>query len=201
MVLTRFNAREPRYKLFNLAKTYNKNLTPADVSGLASSVLLAGLAVPPYDAATGAATDAAAELERERTLRMASILGFNVVRLIEGNMNSATSEADDSYGRVPISGLVWLLNWQMRRGADYCQQLFTRGAPRAGHEARRAQRAVAHRAAGGAAGEGHPEPGAGGGEGHPQPAGGGLQPPGAVPEAGAPRLNSLLPQGSARASA
>ena len=70
-----------RYKLFNLAKTYNKNLTPGDVSGLASSVLLAGLAVPPYDAATGAATDAAAELERERTLRMASILGFNVVRV------------------------------------------------------------------------------------------------------------------------
>ena len=69
-----------RYKLFNLAKTYNKNLTPGDVSGLASSVLLAGLAVPPYDAATGAATDAAAELERERTLRMASILGFSVVR-------------------------------------------------------------------------------------------------------------------------
>ncbi len=50
------------------------------MSGLASSVLLAGLAVPPYDAATGAATDAAAELERERTLRMASILGFSVVR-------------------------------------------------------------------------------------------------------------------------
>jgi len=72
--------RSRRYKLFNLAKTYNKNLTPGDVSGLASSVLLAGLAVPPYDAATGAATDAAAELERERTLRMASILGFSVVR-------------------------------------------------------------------------------------------------------------------------
>ena len=93
------NASARRYKLFNLAKTYNKNLTPADVSGLASSVLLAGLAVPPYDAATGAATDAAAELERERTLRMASILGFSVVRSVyareqSGGLRPAGTVAD-----------------------------------------------------------------------------------------------------------
>lgn len=69
-----------RYKLFNLAKTYNKNLTQSDVQGMASSVLLAGLAIPPYDAASSAQGDAAAELEHERSMRMASILGFNVVR-------------------------------------------------------------------------------------------------------------------------
>lgn len=69
-----------RYKLFNLAKTYNKNLTQSDVQGMASSVLLAGLAIPPYDAASSAQGDAAAELEHERSMRMASILGFTVVR-------------------------------------------------------------------------------------------------------------------------
>lgn len=69
-----------RYKLFNLAKTYNKNLTQSDVQGMASSVLLAGLAIPPYDAASSAQGDAAAELEHERSMRMASILGFSVVR-------------------------------------------------------------------------------------------------------------------------
>ena len=69
-----------RYKLFNLARGYNKNLTPGDVAGMASCVLLSALAIPPYDRAAGALTDAQAELEHERSVRMAAILGFSVVR-------------------------------------------------------------------------------------------------------------------------
>lgn len=66
----------PRYKLFNLARGFNKNLTPGDVSGMASCVLLAALAIPPYTRAAAAATDAQAEVERDRAARMAAILGF-----------------------------------------------------------------------------------------------------------------------------
>jgi len=64
------------YKLFNLARGFNKNLTPGDVSGMASCVLLAALAIPPYTRAAAAATDAQAEVERDRAARMAAILGF-----------------------------------------------------------------------------------------------------------------------------
>lgn len=73
-----------RYKLFNLARGYNKNLTPGDVGGMASCVLLAALAIPPYTRAAAAATDAQAEVERERGARMASILGFPPVRPAAG---------------------------------------------------------------------------------------------------------------------
>ena len=69
-----------RYKLFNLARGYNKNLTPGDVGGMASCVLLAALAIPPYGRAAAAVTDAQAEVERDRSSRMASILGFPPVR-------------------------------------------------------------------------------------------------------------------------
>lgn len=65
------------YKLLNLARSYNKNVTTADVSGMASCVLLAALSIPPYDRSAAATTDAQAEVERERSARMASILGFS----------------------------------------------------------------------------------------------------------------------------
>jgi hypothetical protein len=47
---------------------------------MASCVLLSALAIPPYDKASGAMTDAQTELEHERSVRMAAILGFSVVR-------------------------------------------------------------------------------------------------------------------------
>ncbi len=50
------------YKLFNLAKTYNKNLS-----------------IPPYEPAESARTEAEVELEKDRSVRMATILGFSVV--------------------------------------------------------------------------------------------------------------------------
>lgn len=39
------------YKLYNLSKGYNKNLTPSDVQTLASNVLLSALAILPYGCA------------------------------------------------------------------------------------------------------------------------------------------------------
>ncbi len=68
------------YKLYNLAKTYNKNLTGSDVQTLAGNVLLSALAIPPFGAADMARSEAAAEQEKERSMRMANLLGFSVVR-------------------------------------------------------------------------------------------------------------------------
>jgi translation initiation factor 3 subunit A len=56
------------YKLYNLQKSYNKNLTAKDLQLMASSVVLATLAVPPYDRKHGAHHF---ELEMD-------ILGFNI---------------------------------------------------------------------------------------------------------------------------
>jgi len=70
-------------KLFNFSRSFNKNLTQADVSMMATSVVLATLSVPAYDRALfGRQDDAAAEQEKERTLKMANILGFAVVSAI-----------------------------------------------------------------------------------------------------------------------
>lgn len=68
------------YKLYNLAKTYNKNLTGGDVQTLAANVVLSALAIPPFGAADLARSEAAAEQEKERSMRMANLLGFSVVR-------------------------------------------------------------------------------------------------------------------------
>lgn len=69
------------YKLYNLAKTYNKNLTGTDVQTLAGNVLLSALAIPPFGAVDLARSEAAAEQEKERSMRMANLLGFSVVRI------------------------------------------------------------------------------------------------------------------------
>ncbi|KAK9917232.1 hypothetical protein WJX75_002153 [Coccomyxa subellipsoidea] len=66
------------YKLYNLAKTYNKNLTGGDVQTLAANVVLSALAIPPFGAADLARSEAAAEQEKERSMRMANLLGFSV---------------------------------------------------------------------------------------------------------------------------
>jgi hypothetical protein len=67
------------YKLYTLARGYNKNLTPSDVQMLASNVLLSALSILPYGQADLAQSEADAEQEKERGLRMASLLGFSVV--------------------------------------------------------------------------------------------------------------------------
>ncbi|KAK9833458.1 hypothetical protein WJX81_007146 [Elliptochloris bilobata] len=66
------------YKLFNLAKSYNKNLGAADVQMMASSVLLAALSILPYSAVDAARSEAEAELEKDRSMRVANLLGFSV---------------------------------------------------------------------------------------------------------------------------
>lgn len=66
-------------RLFNLAKTYNKNLTPADVQQLSCNVLLSALSIMPYDVSDAGHTEAELDIEKDRSIRMATILGFKVV--------------------------------------------------------------------------------------------------------------------------
>ena len=68
----------PRYKLFNLSKAYNKGLSQSDVQLMATSVLLAALSILPYEHKDKDRTEADSELEKERSVRMATILGFSV---------------------------------------------------------------------------------------------------------------------------
>jgi len=65
------------FKLFNLSKTYNKNLSPADTRTMASITLLATIAVAPYDT-KGGANHIEQEIEKERNLKMANLLGFTL---------------------------------------------------------------------------------------------------------------------------
>ncbi|XP_044354884.1 eukaryotic translation initiation factor 3 subunit A [Triticum aestivum] len=64
-------------KLFNLQKSYNKNLTQKDLQLLASSVLLAALSVAPYDHKYGA-SHLELENEKDRSLRMANLVNFSL---------------------------------------------------------------------------------------------------------------------------
>ena len=65
------------YRLYTLQKSYNKNLKEKDLQLMASSVLLATLAIPPYDKRHGAA-QYEIEMDKERNVRMASLLCFTV---------------------------------------------------------------------------------------------------------------------------
>ncbi|XP_050221099.1 eukaryotic translation initiation factor 3 subunit A [Mercurialis annua] len=64
-------------KLFTLQKSFNKNLSQKDLQLIASSVVLAALAVPPYNHTRGA-SHLELENEKERNLRMANLIGFNL---------------------------------------------------------------------------------------------------------------------------
>ncbi|PON67022.1 Proteasome component (PCI) domain containing protein [Parasponia andersonii] len=65
------------FKLFNLQKSFNKNLSQKDLQLIASSVVLAALSIAPYDQRPGASH---LELEnvKERNFRMANLIGFNL---------------------------------------------------------------------------------------------------------------------------
>eukprot|EP00239_Pterosperma_sp_CCMP1384_P002815 CAMPEP_0197846884 /NCGR_PEP_ID=MMETSP1438-20131217/4694_1 /TAXON_ID=1461541 /ORGANISM="Pterosperma sp., Strain CCMP1384" /LENGTH=1059 /DNA_ID=CAMNT_0043458663 /DNA_START=84 /DNA_END=3263 /DNA_ORIENTATION=- len=65
------------YKLYNLSKSYKKDFTSSDLKMMASSVVLSTLAVSPYDRKHGAA-HFELELEKDRNLRMATLLGFSL---------------------------------------------------------------------------------------------------------------------------
>ncbi|KAL3357060.1 hypothetical protein AABB24_017639 [Solanum stoloniferum] len=64
-------------KLFSLQKSFNKNLSPKDLQLIASSVVLAALSVSPYDKLYGA-SHLELENEKERSLRVANLIGFDV---------------------------------------------------------------------------------------------------------------------------
>ncbi len=67
-------------KLFNFSRSYNKNLTGSDQSMMATSVVLATLSILPYERSLFNRQDEqTSEQEKERTIRMAAILGFTVV--------------------------------------------------------------------------------------------------------------------------
>ena len=70
-----------RYKLYTLAKGYNRNLTQQDVQMMACSTLLAALAIRPYDATAVGLSEEAQAQDADRRLRMATILGFTVVSM------------------------------------------------------------------------------------------------------------------------
>ncbi|KAM1549307.1 hypothetical protein ACFX1Z_010380 [Malus domestica] len=65
------------FKLFTLQKSFNKNLNQKDLQLIASSVILAALSVAPYDQ-TRATSHLELENEKERNLRMANLIGFNL---------------------------------------------------------------------------------------------------------------------------
>ncbi|RDY04555.1 Eukaryotic translation initiation factor 3 subunit A, partial [Mucuna pruriens] len=65
------------FRLFLLQKSFNKNLSQKDLQLIASSVVLAALSVPPHDCTHGA-SHLELEHEKERNLRMANLIGFNL---------------------------------------------------------------------------------------------------------------------------
>ncbi|KAF5202802.1 Eukaryotic translation initiation factor 3 subunit a [Thalictrum thalictroides] len=65
------------FKIFTLQKSYNKNLTQKDLQLIASSIVLAALSVVPFDHMRGA-SHMELQNEKERNLRMASLIGFNL---------------------------------------------------------------------------------------------------------------------------
>ncbi|CAN0897176.1 Eukaryotic translation initiation factor 3 subunit A [Linum grandiflorum] len=64
------------FKLFSLQKSFNKNLSQKDLQLIASAVVLAALAVTPYE--TRRASHVELENEKERKLRMSNLIGFNL---------------------------------------------------------------------------------------------------------------------------
>ncbi|KAL7591610.1 hypothetical protein Lser_V15G33844 [Lactuca serriola] len=70
------------FKLFQLQKSFNKNLNQKDLQLIASSVLLAALSAPPYDHLK-TASHLELEHDKERNLRMYNLIGFNIDAKLE----------------------------------------------------------------------------------------------------------------------
>ncbi|KAF5471679.1 hypothetical protein F2P56_008452 [Juglans regia] len=70
------------FRLFLLQKSFNKNLSQKDLQLIASSVVLAALSVNTYDHTHGA-SHLDIENEKERNLRMANLIGFNLESKLE----------------------------------------------------------------------------------------------------------------------
>ncbi|XP_022719484.1 eukaryotic translation initiation factor 3 subunit A-like isoform X2 [Durio zibethinus] len=109
------------FKLFTLQKSFNKNLSQKDLQLIASSVVLAALSVAPYDQTHGA-SHLELENEKERNLRMANLIGFNLEPKLEnrdvfsrsslltelvskGVLSCATQEVKDLYHLLELEFL------------------------------------------------------------------------------------------------
>ncbi|KAG2295430.1 hypothetical protein Bca4012_003160 [Brassica carinata] len=91
------------FKLFSLQKNFNKNLSQKDLQLIASSVVLAALSVPPFDRAQSA-SHMELENEKERNLRMANLIGFNLEPKFEGrDMLSRSSLLSELVSRGVLS--------------------------------------------------------------------------------------------------
>ncbi|KAH0935417.1 hypothetical protein HID58_012534 [Brassica napus] len=103
-------------KLFSLQKNFNKNLSQKDLQLVTSSVVLAALSVPPFGQAHGA-YHSEFQTEKERNLRMANLIGFNLEPISEsrdmlsresllselvssGVLSCATQEVKDLYHQL-----------------------------------------------------------------------------------------------------
>jgi translation initiation factor 3 subunit A len=70
------------FKLFNLQKSFNKNLSQKDLQLIASSVLLAALSVLAYDQ-TRRSSHMELEHDKERNIKMSNLIGFNLEGKLE----------------------------------------------------------------------------------------------------------------------
>ncbi|CAH8352105.1 unnamed protein product [Eruca vesicaria subsp. sativa] len=99
-------------KLFSLQKNFNKNLSQKDLQLVASSVVLAALSVSPFGHAHGA-SHFELEIEKERNLKMANLIVFNLEPKFEGRdmvtfylfvssgvLSCATQEVKDLYHQL-----------------------------------------------------------------------------------------------------
>ncbi|KAJ7525179.1 hypothetical protein O6H91_17G040200 [Diphasiastrum complanatum] len=81
------------YKLFNLQKSYNKNLAQKDLQLMASSVLLATLSIMPYDRKHGA-HHFELEMEKDRNLSRSALLSEIAAKSV---MTYVPQEVKDLY--------------------------------------------------------------------------------------------------------
>jgi translation initiation factor 3 subunit A len=65
------------YRLFTFSRSYNKSLSPEDVTSMATNVVLSALGVLPYDSSVQSSSSSTL-VEHERASKMAGILGFSI---------------------------------------------------------------------------------------------------------------------------
>ena len=82
------------YKLFNISRSYNKNLQEKDLELMATAVVLSTLAILPYDTKVAHGLYEV-ELEREKAARVANLLGF-----------AAEAKRDSSGGALSRTALL-----------------------------------------------------------------------------------------------
>ncbi|WVZ07352.1 hypothetical protein V8G54_020698 [Vigna mungo] len=99
------------FRLFLLQKSFNKNLSQKDLQLIASSVVLAALSVPPHDRTHGA-SHLELEHEKERNLRMANLIGFNLESKPESReMLSRSSLLAELFILASIASLLYCIGY------------------------------------------------------------------------------------------